>query len=350
MLCVSIMFILLTPFALANANPAVPVIVESVSSKSYASRFQALGTLYANESVELTSTVTEFITAVHFKDGQRVKAGEVLMEMDVREELAQLAEEESHLKEATRQKRRLEPLVKQGAASEAAIDEQHREVETSKARIDAIKVRIDLHTIKAPFDGVLGLRRVSVGALMQPGKVVTTLDDDSVMKLDFTVPETYLSSLVPQSKVIATTEVYPGETFEAVVDTVDSRVDPVTRSVVVRALLDNDQGLFKPGMLMKVAVVAPERQALLIPEAAILPIGEQFMVYVLAKGEDSDYVEKRIVTLGERQVGYAEILSGLQEGEQVVIEGTVRIRPGQAVKVIAPLFESSTADIGKEAS
>ena len=179
----------------ASAQQAVPVIVKAVVTDHFVDRVEALGTLRANETVVLTATVSEIVTDVHFEDGQRVKAGSILVEMTNEEEHALIEEERSTVAEAKKQYDRLRPLVQRGAASIALLDQRRREYETAKARLRAIESKLQDRLIIAPFAGIVGLRNISVGALIEPGDVITTLDDDSVMKLDFTVPSIHLASL-----------------------------------------------------------------------------------------------------------------------------------------------------------
>ncbi|MFT7823843.1 MAG: efflux RND transporter periplasmic adaptor subunit [Sulfurimonas sp.] len=178
-----------------GAGKGAEVYVVDVALQPYSDRIEALGTLQANEQVALSASVTERVTALYFDDNQRVKKGDLLVELDAREEFAELAEEESRLAEASRQLKRLEPLSARGAASQSALDESRLEVETAQARIRAIRARIELRRIRAPFDGVLGLRNISVGSLVKNDSLIATIDDDTVMKLDFTVPSLHLPLL-----------------------------------------------------------------------------------------------------------------------------------------------------------
>ena len=260
-----IMLLALAPYLEAQGQPT-PVFVTTVERKSFTDDIEAVGTLKAKENVELTSTVTERVTRINFEDSQRVRKGRLLVEMDAAEELAQKAEEEYRIKEARRQVERLKPLVKRGAASESLLDQQQRELKTAQARVRAIQSRINQRRIVAPFDGVVGLRNISVGAMVQPGTRITTLDDDSIMKLDFSVPEVFLASIKPGTKIISTAGAYPDETFEGEVSGIGSRIDPVTRSIQVRARLNNDHGKLKPGLLMRVVLKKNNRNALVIPE------------------------------------------------------------------------------------
>lgn len=321
--------------AAVSAAPPTPVIVAEVVAKPFADRIEALGTLRANESVVLTATVTETINALHFDDGQRVAAGTVLVEMTSEEEQALLTEARVRFNEAQRQYRRVQSLATQGTAAKALLDERGREQDTAQARLAAIESRLSDRLIKAPFAGVVGLRNISVGALVEPGDVITTLDDDSVMKLDLSVPSVHLAALRPGLDVVAATRAYSERSFHGSVHSVDSRVDPVTRSVVVRVLLRNPERLLKPGMLMQVTLIQNPRSALVVPEGALMPLGsEQFVLRVIGDG-DAHRVERTQVRIGARRPGEVEILDGLAEGDLVVTHGTLRVRPGQPVRVRA---------------
>lgn len=322
-------------FAQQRKPSVTPVVVTAVALYDFADVVEALGTLNAKESVELTSPVTEIVTKISFTDNQRVKKGDILIEMDIAEEQAELAEQKSILAEAKRQVNRLSPLVKEGAASASALDESKRNLEGAKARINAIQARVNQRILKAPFDGVLGLRRVSIGALAQPGDIITTIDDDSIMKIDFSVPEIFLATLKPGVVVLAQTEAFAGKIFQGEIAHIDSRVDPATRSIRARALIKNEDGLLKPGLLMLVELQKNPRTAVLIPEEALIVNGSNNFVFVVKEKDGKTSVEQRKVELGKRQFGEAEILSGLDVGEQIVTQGVLRIRQGSTVKIIA---------------
>lgn len=315
--------------------PATPVIVTIAQVKDFADEIEALGTLRANETVDLTASVTEIVTKISYEDNQRVKKGDILVEMDAAEELAELAEQTSFIEEAQRQVNRLAPLVKKGAASASILDENRRELEGAKARVNAIQSRIDQRIMKAPFDGVLGLRNISVGALAQPGSMITTIDDDSVMKLDFSVPEVFLSTLKAGVVIEAETEAYPDKIFEGRIAFVDSRIDPVTRSIEARALIDNTDNLLKPGLLMQVELQKNPRKAVLIPEEALTANGPDNFVFVVSEADGKTSAERRKVILGTRQYGEVEIVSGLEEGEKIVTHGNLRVRPGAPLTITA---------------
>lgn len=320
---------------LALAQTATPVIVREAVSDRFVDRVESLGTLSANESVTLTASVAETVTAIHFDDGQRVNAGDILVEMTNAEEHALLEEERSTVAEAKKQYDRLRPLVQRGAASESLLDQRRREYETASARLRAVESRLRDRLVIAPFAGRVGLRNVSVGALIAPGDVVTTLDDDSVMKLDFAVPAVHLAVLREGLPIEALAPAFPQRTFSGVVSSVDSRIDPVTRSIVVRARLPNPERLLKPGLLMQVALLTNPREAVLVPEEALIPTGRRNAVLVVDASADPPVVHLRWVSTGARRPGAVEITAGLQAGERVVTHGTLRARPGQPVTILA---------------
>lgn len=323
-----------TGFATAE-GPATPVIVSPVKAVPFEDRVEALGTLRANESVALTASVTETVSALYFDDGDRVEAGKLLVEMTSSEEQAQLREARAREREAASQYRRVQSLAKQGTASQSLLDERSREWQTARAQLVAIESRLSDRLVKAPFSGVMGLRNISVGALVEPGDLISTLDDDSVLKLDLSVPSVYLPTLEPGLPVLAKTRAYGDREFRGELRSIDSRVDPVTRSVVARVLLPNEDRLLKPGLLMQVSLKKNPRTALVVPEAALMPTGrEQFVLVAVPEG-DGYRAERRQVRIGARRPGLVEVVSGLKPGEQVVTHGTLRVRPGQAVAIKA---------------
>ncbi len=316
---------------LAAAQPVSPtdVIVAESRTKRLTDRVEALGTLRASESVTLTASVTETVTAIGFDDGDRVEAGQVLVEMTSAEEHALLEEARATVNEASRQYERVKSLAKQGTAARSLLDERRRELETARARLAAFESRLADRLIKAPFAGIVGLRNISLGALVEPGEPITTLDDDSTMKLDFAIPSVHLSSVQPGMTVTARSRAYGKRKFQGEVRSIDSRVDPVTRSVLIRATLPNADRALKPGMLMEVELQTSPREALVIPEEALVPLGTQQTVLVV---EDSKAVQRNL-RIGSRWPGEVEVLNGLQPGELVITHGAVKVRPGQPVSV-----------------
>ncbi len=317
----------------ADRSAAVPVIVAAAVSERVVDRIEALGTARANESVTLTARVTETLSAVSFEDGASVSRGDVIAELVSAEEAAALSQARSGLQEARRQHRRTEELFREGSATQARRETAQAARDGARARVEELEARLADRLIRAPFDGVLGLRLVSPGALLQPGDAITTLDDVDPMKLDFSVPERLLARLAPGQHVDARSEAYPERTFRGEVAAVDSRVNPRTRSVAVRALIDNPERLLRPGMLLVVELQHSPREALVVPEAALVPLGAETFTYVI----DAEGRAQRVaVRAGQRRAGLVEIVDGLAAGDRVVVEGTQRVRPGVEVEVLDP--------------
>lgn len=330
-------FRLMFAAALLAAAPALPaegqkVFVAEVRRDRFVDRLEALGTLRANESVTISPSITEIITAIHFDDGDHVTKGQVLVEMTGSEERALLEEMKAMVEEAQRQYERVNALTARGTEARSMLDQRRREWDTAKARLKAVESRLADRVIRAPFSGVVGLRQVSAGALVEPGDTITTLDDDSVMKLDFPVSATYLDILRPGLRIEARSAAFGERVFRGEVKSVDSRVDPVTRSILVRALLPNPDRSLKPGLLMGVELLPNPREALVIPESALIALRDEQFVHVVSENSESR-VERRKVRIGGRRPGEVEVLEGLSEGERIVTDGSFKVQHGETVTV-----------------
>ncbi len=315
--------------------PPTAVIVEKVSTQTIADTLEALGTLRANESVQITAKVADTISAIRFTDGESVSAGDVLVEQTDAEEAALLEEAESLAEEAKRQFERIESLVAKGSASESLLDERRQTWRTASARESAVRSRLKDRLITAPFSGHVGLRRISPGALVSPGDVITTLVDDSRMKLDFTIPAIYLDTVRVGTVIDATTPIYPQRAFQGTVSSVDSTIDPVTRSITIRAVLPNDDHALVPGMLMTLELRRNPREAIVISEETIIPRGGETHVLVVDENVSPAVAQQRNVILGRRLAGKVEVRSGLSEGETIISHGTLKVRPGSPVRIQA---------------
>jgi len=314
-----------------GGNAAIPVGVVDAEKQSFADRVQALGTTRADESVTLTADVSDRVVEVHFEDGAFVEEGEVLVELERSEERAELERYRAQLEEAEQQLERTRDLVERGNASEATLDERERNVAEAKAQISGARARVNNRVIRAPFSGILGLREVSPGTLISPGDEITTLDDVTPIKVDFSIPERFLAAIQAGQSVVATAAAYPGEKFRGEIAAVSSRVDPVTRAITVRAKIPNEDAKLRPGMLLTIEVVSRERVAVGIPEEALVPESDNQYVYVV--DESAGTVERRAVELGLRRPGIVEIREGLKPGEVIVVSGTQRLRPGAEVRI-----------------
>lgn len=292
---------------------------------------EALGTANATESVDITANVSDILKEIRFRDGEHVRQGDVIAVLEQRELLAQLAAARARLEQENRELARLEGLLRDKAVPRQDYDQRLTSLEITRREVEEIEARIAYRTIEAPFDGVVGVRMISVGALVQPGQVITTLDDISSIKLDFTVPSTFLPSLAPGVAIEAEADALAGRVFRGNIESVNTRIDPVTRSVLVRAVLPNPDGRLRPGLLLRVRLIKNERQGIILPEESILQ--RQNNHYVLVVPEGGDRVEERQVNIGARLPGRVEIAGGIEEDERVIVRGINRVRNGQAVDV-----------------
>lgn len=312
-------------------SAARPVTVAAVTREEFADRIEALGTANANESVNVTAKVQGIIRSIYFEDGATVTRGQEIAAIDSGEQVAALNVELANLEQQRKDLARTLDLAKQNHISQARVDEQTALLKRAEASVAAARVRAGDRLITAPFSGIVGTRRISVGALVSPGTVVTTLDDISKVKLDFAVPETFLASLKAGLPVEASSAAYPGVTFKGEVVAVDSRVDPTTRAINVRADIPNDDLRLRPGMLMVVDMIKDQRQSLVVAESSLFPDNDKQYVFVVGPESTVRRVE---VQIGSRKPGVVEVIGGLAEGDVVVREGVQDLRDGSKVDIV----------------
>jgi membrane fusion protein (multidrug efflux system) len=317
----------------AGRAPPASVTTTVVASQPWSDAIEALGTARANESVLITAKVTETVVRVNFQDGDVVEAGDVLVDLSGRAEVAGLAEAAAAYRESQQQYERQQQLTEQKLIPASQLDTQRATVESARARLDATRARLSDRVITAPFAGVLGFRQVSPGTLVTPGTTIASLDDVSLIKIDFAVPETYLAALSAGQGITALSAAYPGREFKGQVTSVDSRVDPVSRAVTVRAEVPNPERLLRPGMLLTLRVLQPERQALVVPEISVMQVARSSHVFRL---REDGTVEQVVVELGLRRGGEVEVLTGLSAGDRIVVDGAGKLRSGASVVEATP--------------
>jgi membrane fusion protein (multidrug efflux system) len=315
-----------------NFGPGGPVSVVAVTLRreSFARQMEGVGTARANEAVDITAKLSNRVTAIRFREGQQVKAGEVLVEFDSEQARATLAEAEAALSDSQSQYKRSRELYATKALSEAQLDQLQAALSANQARVAGARSQLNDTIIRAPFAGRVGLRNISIGSYVSPGTVITTLDDTSVIKLDFSVPEVFLAALQEGLAISARTSAYPEVEFKGKVSSIDSRLDPVSRAIVVRARIDNKDGRLKPGMFMTVKLMRADSAALMLPEEALVPEGNKKFVFVVRDGK----AMRTEIETGRRRPGEVEVTAGLAEGDVIVTEGTQKVRDGAPVKVM----------------
>lgn len=310
-----------------GAPPAV-VITTLVAEKNWGERVQAVGTAKAKESIEIASRVSDKISRVHFESGDSVRAGQVLVSLQTGSDSGNLAVALAQVKDADRQFIRGEQLAKEKLVSASQLDTLRSNRDAARARAQAAQATLADRVITAPFSGVLGLRQVSPGQLVSAGTIITTLDDVSKIKVDFSLPEVQLAKLKTGLAIEARSDAYPDRVFNGRVISVDSRVDVASRSLAAQAEIDNPDNTLRPGMLLEINVMQTQRSALVIPELALQQVGSESFVYRVTLDGNA---EKAIVKPGSRSFGFVEIAQGLKGGDRIVVEGTSKLRPGQPV-------------------
>jgi membrane fusion protein (multidrug efflux system) len=321
-------------FSAQAQGPSAPgVIVTEAKIKTFPLAVEALGNASANEAIEIHPEITARLTSINFEEGRFVNAGDPLVELENVEPLADLASARARLVDSQSQYRRSQELFKTNAVAESQLQQLEAQREADRAAVAAAEARVEDTVIKAPFSGWLGLRRVSAGSLVSPSTVITTLDDTSSIKLDFDIPEIYLSRIEKGLGVTARSAAWPDKQFVGTVTAVDSRVDPVSRTVMIRSMIPNEEGDLRAGMFLTVTLLKENIDALMIPEQALVP--ERSTQSVMVVGADN-IVERRLVKTGRRRPGEVEILEGLEPGERIIIEGTQKARDGKPVSILEP--------------
>ncbi|MFC3033568.1 efflux RND transporter periplasmic adaptor subunit [Pseudoalteromonas fenneropenaei] len=309
---------------------ATEVVAHSVSQDNRAVSVDAVGSARANQAINITSAQSDYVTAIYFKDGDSVAQGQQLVQLQDQQEKLQVAELSINLKEQRRQLERLNELAKSQSAAKSQLEEQRSKVDALQAQLDAARTKLQEMTITAPFAGVLGKRLVSVGAYVNTNTVLTTLDDLSIIKVDFQVPEKYLAQLKLGMKVTALSDAYANSLFTGELSHIDPRIDERTRSIAVTAKFKNKDNRLRPGMLLFTKLQLAEVTALMVPEKAIIPLQDKHFVYAIDANGKVERVQVKIQT---RFNGWVAIAEGLHEGQQVITEGTLKLRVGSSVVV-----------------
>jgi membrane fusion protein (multidrug efflux system) len=330
--------------ARGRGGPTGPATVEvdTVKTGRIVEVRESVGTVRAYESITVTAKVAGIVGEIGFNEGQKVKAGDMLVQFDAAERRAEIEQTvaEASRAEALRNEvaiklERAQALSRTGAGTGAQVDDltaQMKSLEGSiasaRAQRRAAEARLEDLTIRAPFAGRVGTRSVSLGAYVAPGTRITSLDDLSKVRLDFAVPENLLGRLKSGQTVNATSAAYKGRIFKGSVSTIDTRVDQTTRTARLTAEFDNPDEALKPGMFLSVALeVSTRDDAVVVPEEAVVSEGLRHVVYPV---KDSK-VERRVITIGQRQGGKVEVVDGLKAGETIVVLGVQRVRAGAEV-------------------
>lgn len=309
-----------------------PVNVRQPELASVRDVINAVGTLRARQQIEVVSEVSGRIIDLNFEPGERVEAGQLLVHLNDRQAKADMQVAKANLRDASRQYERGRSLRGKNSISQSSFDQLRTAFEVAEAQEVAASVVLDDHRIEAPFSGLAGLVDLSVGAYVDIGDIVTTLDAAGPVELNFSVPERFIGAISPGTNLNAVTAAFPDRTFEGKLVQLGARLDELSRTLPVRALIENTDGLLKPGLFMSVRLTLREREALVIPEQAVLVQGNRAYIFLV---ESSSKVRRQEVKLGSREPGIVEVTSGLEVSDQVVVTGQDRLSSGDLVSVFA---------------
>ena len=306
------------------------VIVEKQKSAKFKDVIESLGTGTSKEAVDITSTVTAKVVQINFNDGDFVEKDTLLVKLDDDKEQAQKAQALININEQQREMQRIEKLAKSRAVSQKNYDEQKTSLARAKTELDIVEVEIADRHLRAPFKGRLGMRLVSLGDLVTPGTKITTIDDISILHVDFSIPEKYFAVLKKGREVEVTNAAYPGKVFKGILTAISPRINEQTRMVSARASIDNKENLLRPGMMFTVRVDMGEPELLMIPERSVTSLGEIQSVYLY---DPKGFVKRTVVNLGRRKGGRVEVISGIRSGDVIVVEGVSKLTDGMKVKL-----------------
>ncbi len=308
---------------------AARVEVAKVKTREIVDDVSAVGTLVSNGSVILRPEVAGRVSAIRFRDGVAVRKGDVLVELDSAVQSAEARQARAELSLAEANANRVEDLFARQFVSGSARDEAVSRLEVARANVALAQARLERTRIRAPFDGIVGIRKVNVGDYVRDGDALINIEDIAVLKLDFRLPERYLARLQPGQKLEVTCDVAPNTVFPAVVEAIDPLLDVDGRAVLLRARLDNDEGRLRPGVFARVRLIVEQRDnVMLIPEAALIPAPGQTQ-YVF---QVSDGVARQAgVKTGMRRAAEVEVVEGLAPDDLVVVAGQFKLRDGTPV-------------------
>jgi membrane fusion protein, multidrug efflux system len=301
--------------------PVMDVVTDSVS---------AVGSLRARDQISLTTELSGRVVELNLNAGNRVKRGELLLRLDDRQARADLQVAEATLADALRQLERARSLQTNNSISLSRVDELRTAAEVAEAQRTSARTRVDNHRIEAPFEGVIGLNDISLGAYLSAGTEVATLDSTRRMELGFAIPEKFLGQISLGQVVQGRSPAYPDQRFAGELVELGTRINELSRTLPVRALIDNPDNTLRPGQFMAAELTLRQREALIIPEQAVMTRGDETFVFVALDG-----VARRVsVQLGSRTPGIVEVASGLTLDDQVIVTGQDRLSSGDRINVV----------------
>lgn len=331
------------PAATGGSLPARAIAVEVATARAVrtSTDIRAIGSLQSDETVQLAPEIAGRVSEIDFVEGTPVKSGDILVRLDDALAKAEVKDAQARLSFAEANNERARQLSRTGNVTERSVDEAATNLETARAAVELAATRLDKHLLRAPFDGIAGVRKVSVGAFVAVGTPVVNIEKIDKLKVDFKVPEIHLSAVSPGQIVDVTVDAIPGKVFEGKIYAINPQVDVNGRALQARALIDNTDLLLRPGLFARILIKgAVQRDAVVVPESAILPRAGDNFVFRVEQG-----VARQVrVKLGERRAGLVEIAEGLAPGDVVVTAGQHKLRDGTAAESVATHPQGDVSD------
>ncbi|MFV0477791.1 MAG: efflux RND transporter periplasmic adaptor subunit [Parahaliea sp.] len=317
-----------------NNMPFAPVYVSTDEARaaSWQNAVEAVGTLTSIQGAELATEVQGTIDNIYFDNGAQVKAGDVILRLNSDPDQAELAALKAAAELAAIEKRRANSLVASRNISKSELDQRASELDQAQARVKAQEARIEQKTLRAAYDGQLGIRRVNVGDYVQAGDTIIELQSLDKLYVNFSLPEQYSRDIATKMKVVVALPALKGEIFEGIITAISPVVDTDTRNFVVQATVGNHENLLRPGMVANISLPIGEREEqIIVPQTAIAYRSYGNSVYVLVPQGDGMSVEQRFVTLGTIRGDMIAVLEGLDAGETIATSGLLKLNPGAPV-------------------
>jgi membrane fusion protein (multidrug efflux system) len=319
--------------------PPMPVEVAQVDKQGVSEKFDAVGTIEAIEEITVVSEINAMVVNIPFTEGSQIKKGELIAQLDDSQLAAEVSSAEALYAQSLATYNRVKKVVEQKAGTPQDLDDALASLKVSEANLKLAQARLDKTRIVAPFNGMVGSRRVSVGSFLRTGDAITELANLNEIRINFSAPERFLSDLKRGSEVIVFAPVYPGHKVKGRIIVIEPIIDSDTRTVRIVAKVQNPGQKFRPGMSANVSVVLSERpEALTIPTEAVFAIGNQSFVYIV--NADST-VSPAPVTLGMQLSDVVEVIGGLQQGMTIITAGHQKLFPGAKVMPVNSQITSS---------
>ena len=314
----------------APAANEVAVVAAKVKVGAIRRQIEAVGSLRSDESVMIRPEISGRVAEILFREGTKVARGTPLVRLDASIAAAQLAQQKANLTLSRANQDRAKSLMTKGAGSERAHDEALAKMRTDEAALALAQATLDKATLVAPFDGVLGLRRISVGDYVNPGQDLVNIENLEAMKVDFRIPEIYALQLKVGQTIRVSFDAIPGKTFEGAVYAIDPALDTNGRAVILRARMANTESVLRSGMFARVSLLLDDNvQRVLVPEAALMPVGQEHFVFQVGETGRASLTK---VKIGQRRGGEVEIAEGLANDAVIVTEGVLKLRDGSAIR------------------